>query len=186
MGIEYNDGPCGRFENDFVGMRLMRVVHHFLGHLAAKVGSRDQTRGPIGGGEIVEKPDGIADLEFAGCDGGFPVDVEFLQSLSGLGGAIVEGRQLYVRSEDVRDGGKQFRMSVEPVEFSSFVDQIGEPVGSLFFGMADTSRIEELVSSLVALFRKELFQPFANGFQLGVIQQSAERKVALLVEGVSF
>ena len=47
----------------------------------------------------------------------------------GLGGAVVEARELVIGAEDCYGGGEQGGVSDDPVEDFSFVDQIGEALG---------------------------------------------------------
>lgn len=106
VAVEDDDGAGGGEEEAFVGVSRFWVSAVVAGELGREVGARHRPGGSVIRSEVVEEPDGVADLVIAGGFEAAPVGVEGLEALAGEGEAGVQGGELEVAFEDVGDGGR--------------------------------------------------------------------------------
>jgi len=138
----------------------------------------DEAGGAILVREIVQQPDGIADLIMAGFDRFVPIGVEPLQALAGESGAAVECGEFHVVLQDVGDAGEKSRMGEADAEDLALVDEVGEARGAGF--------LVDFESSLFLFDGEEFGEPVANGIDLRGIENAVQGKVTVLIEEIFF
>ena len=124
------------------------------------MGSRNDARRTVVGGEIVEHPDGVADPIAALVGDGPHVDVERLAGVGlRIGGPGVEAAQLDVRSQHVANAAENVRRHDGAAKHVTLVDQIGKPAGvflGLEFSAGGLSLLVEQAQNPPAQFLEEV------------------------------
>ncbi len=74
---------CRRRQVDFIGMRCRTVVHQLADESRVEVAFRDQSRGAVVGGHVVEQPQGVDHVVDPVIAGSTPIGVQDLLPVPG-------------------------------------------------------------------------------------------------------